>query len=80
MIETRVFDDLNDLDSEDHGPGLLPPDLDPDNEPQPEPPGCMPFLLGKLRCEFKASLVYRFRYVLSKARAKKVALYVCVFC
>ena len=50
MIETRVFDDLNDLDSEDHN-GNLPPDLDPDNEPQPEPPGCMPYLLGKLRCE-----------------------------
>ena len=53
MIETRVFDDLNDLDSADHGgqPGYLPPDLDPDCEPQPEPPGCMPYLLGKLRCE-----------------------------
>ena len=50
MIETKVFDDLNDLDSEEYG-SLLPPDLDPDNEPQPEPPGCMPYLMGKLRCE-----------------------------
>ena len=52
MIETRVFDDLNDL--EEHG-GLLPPDLDPDNEPVPEPPGCVPYLLGKMRCEFPFS-------------------------
>ena len=48
-----MFDDLNDLDSEEYcnGSSLLPPDLDPDNEPQPEPPGCMPYLIGKLRCE-----------------------------
>ena len=52
MLETKVFDDLNDLDSEEYcNGGHLPPDLDPDNEPQPEPPGCMPYLLGKLRCE-----------------------------
>lgn len=51
MIETRVFDDLNDLDN-DHSNlhNGLPPDLDPDNEPVPEPPGCMPYLMRKLRC------------------------------
>ena len=48
MIETKVFDDLNVF-----GPdGGLPPDLDFNFVPEPEPKGCFPFL----RKKFKVSI------------------------
>lgn len=45
MIETRVYDDLNVFGPED----TLPPDLDMDMIPEPEPKGCLPFIRYKLR-------------------------------
>ena len=45
MIETKVYDDLNVF-----GPdNSVPPDLDFNFMPEPEPKGCLPFLLKKLR-------------------------------
>ena len=45
MIETKVFDDLNVF-----GPdGGLPPDLDFNFVPEPEPKGCFPFLRKKFK-------------------------------
>ena len=45
MVETKVFDDLNVF-----GPdGGLPPDLDFNFIPEPEPKGCFPFLRKKFK-------------------------------
>ncbi len=54
MIETRVFDELNVFGNPDAGedePDTLPPDLDMDLIPVPEPKGCWPYLANKLSCE-----------------------------
>ena len=45
MIETKVFDDLNVFGPE----GGLPPDLDFNFVPEPEPKGCFPFLRKKFK-------------------------------
>ena len=48
MIETKVFDDLNVF-----GPdGGLPPDLDFNFVPEPEPKGCFPFLRKKFKVKY----------------------------
>ena len=45
MLETKVFDDLNVF-----GEGqTLPPDLDLNFMPEPEPKGCFPYLFKRLR-------------------------------
>jgi len=47
MLETKVFDDLNVFFGPDNAD--VPPDLDFNFMPEPEPKGCLPFLLKKFR-------------------------------
>jgi hypothetical protein len=47
MLETKVFEDLNVFGADDDD--SLPPDLNMDLIPEPEPKGCLPFLRHKLR-------------------------------
>lgn len=45
MLETKVFDDLNVFGENQ----TLPPDLDLNFMPEPEPKGCFPYLMKRLR-------------------------------
>lgn len=49
MIETRVFEDLNFFDVPVDDPCSPPLDLDLRYVPEPEPRGCLPFLISKFR-------------------------------
>ena len=53
MIETKVFEDLNVFGPDDS----LPPDLDMNVIPEPEPVGCLPYLRQKLRLRRRATEV-----------------------
>ena len=50
MVETKVYDDLNVFGPDNfHGLPGLPPDLDFNFIPEPEPKGCFPFLRKKFK-------------------------------